>query len=305
MSQFLNQFWLLEPRGPIARISFISIIVDFLTMMLIIGPTVLLLLWCIWRYRRAGGKGRYQPGWTHSLTIEIFSWGFPLAIVAFLSFYSYEETYAVNPFAPGIMKHGRTQDADRPPINVQVITTDWQWLFIYPDQHVASANELVVPVHTPVRFTMTSATVSNDFYIPQLAGEIDIMPGMITHQALIANRIGQYEGIEAEFNGPGFSWMQFKTRVVSDDAFRRWVGLAAQSPVALDQASFDRFATPFIDKDGSVLHFSNANGAIFQHVLEQTMAGKTYETPENMTEKKTSGDQGRREPQSASPKSQL
>ena len=294
-----SQFWVLDPRGPIAWVSFVALLVDVATMMLIIGPTTLLLVWCIWRYRKATGKGAYRPDWTHSLWIEIVSWGFPLAIVTFLSLYSYKATYALNPFNPGILKRGTSADTDKKPVNVEVVTTDWQWLFIYPDLHIASANQLVIPLRTPIRFRMTSATVPNDFFIPQLAGEIDIMPGMLTKQALIANALGTYEGIAADYSGPGFSWMQFRTRVVPPADFERWAANAAQSPSHLGDAAFDRFATPTINKSGQTFVFSSVENGLFDHVVDNVMAGKVYPTPSGMTEKKSSGDDGRREPTTA------
>lgn len=293
----MSQFWLFHPRGPIATAAFNSLFVDVGAMMLIIGPTTLLLMWCIWRYHRSSTKGRYAPGWTHSLPVEILSWGFPLAIVAFLSFYSYRSTYAVDPFAPRLMAAGRTADADRTPVNVDVVTTDWQWLFIYNGRRVASANELVVPVHTPIRFRLTSATVPNDFYIPQLVGEIDIMPGMLTNQALIADQPGVYEGFAADYSGPGFSWMQFKTRVVSRADFDRWVSDVGQSPVHLDQAAFDSFATPTINSSGKTIHFSQVDEGLFGRVIRNVMAGKVYPTPPLFTEKKASYKNGRQQPE--------
>ncbi len=290
----LHQFWVLQPRGPVAQASLYSLILDVAAMMLIIGPTTLLILWCIWRYRKSA-KGAYTPGWSHSLPVEIVSWGFPLAIVAFLSGLSYWGTFRVNPFGPGVMAHGLNPDNDRQPVDVDVVTTDWQWLFIYPGRHVAAANELVVPAHTPIRFRLTSATVSNDFYIPQLAGEIDIMPGMLTRQALIADEPGTYEGIAGEFNGPGFSWMQFKTRVVSQAAFDRWTADAARSPRHLDQAEFERFATPTINKGGKASYFSQVDDKLFGRVIQNVMMGKMYPTPADMTEKKASQEPGRRQ----------
>ena len=291
----LRQFWVLQPRGPVADASFYSLIVDVAAMMLIIGPTTLLILWCIWRYRKTNKNSAYTPGWSHSLPVEIVSWGFPLAIVAFLSYLSYWGTFQVNPFGPGVMAHGSNRDNDRKPVDVDVVTTDWQWLFIYPDHHIAAANELVVPVHTPIRFRMTSATVSNDFYIPQLAGEIDIMPGMLTKQGLIANQPGTYEGIAGEFNGPGFSWMQFKTRVVSQAAFEHWTSDVEKSQRHLDQVEFDRFATPTINKNGKTFYFSQVDDKLFGRVIQNVMMGKIYPTPADMTEKKASQQQGGRQ----------
>ena len=297
-----DQFWVLRPRGPVAGASVHSIIVDFTAMMLIIGPTTLLVMWCIWRYRRTG-RGTYAPRWENSLPVEILSWGFPLAIVSFLSYYSYRGTFQVNPFAPGVMARGVSADTDRDPINVDVVTTDWQWLFIYPDQHVAAANELVIPVHTPVRFRLTSATVANDIFIPQLMGEIDVMPGMQTKQGLIANHVGTYQGLAADFNGPGFSWMQFRTRVVSPASFSRWLGDAQRSPRFMDEAEFERFAAPTINDKGTVTLFSHADTGLFDRVIMRLMAGREFNTPPMMVEKKASQMQGRKQQDGPSPAS--
>ncbi len=295
-----DQFWVLKPRGPNARASLDALLVDVGAMMLIIGPTTLLLVWCIWRYRRATGKGAYHPAWTHSLAIEILSWGLPLLIVAFLSVYSLRSTFAINPFDPGVMAH-HGGDNDKPPIDVDVITTDWQWLFIYPDRHIASANELVVPVRTPVRLRMTSVTVPNDFFIPQLAGQIDVMPGMLTRQAFVANRIGTYQGLATDFSGPGFSWMQFQARVVSPADFEHWARDAGTSAAHLDDAAFERFAVPTINSKGTVRQFSDVDGGLFGHAMDEVMMGKTYPTPANMTDKKASYNNDRRQQKQATP----
>lgn len=300
-----EQFWVLRPRGPVAGASVQAIILDLGAMMLIIGPTTLLLAWCIWRYRKATGRGAYRPKWENSLVIEIVSWGFPLAIVTFLSYHSYLSTFQVNPFAPGVMARGLNADNNRDPINVDVVTTDWQWLFIYPDQHIAAANELVVPVHTPIRFRLTSATVANDIFIPQLMGQIDIMPGMQTKHGLIANQIGVYQGLEADFNGPGFSWMQFKTKVVSQAAFDQWVTGARQSSQHMDKAGFDRFALPTINDKGTVTLFSQAQNGLFDNVIEEIMAGREYTTPPGMVEKKASQMQGEKQQDGPSPASKF
>ncbi len=269
-----------------AHVSFISLLIDVAAMMLIIGPTTLLLLWCIWRYRRSAGDGAYRPGWVHSLPIEIVSWGFPLAIVAFLSLMSYRSSFLTNPFGPGALE--RVSGGGGKPVDVEVVTTDWQWLFIYPGLHVASANELVVPVRTPVRLRMTSVTVSNDIFIPQLVGQIDVMPGMLTRQSFSANTPGTYQGIATDFNGPGFAWMQFQAKVVSEADFARWSSMAAQSPSHLDYAAFVKFAAPTIDKDGTVTLFSQVDDKLFGRIINATMAGTTYATPSEMTAKKAS-----------------
>ena len=270
-----------------ARADFNSLLIDAGAMLSIIVPTTLLLAWCVWRYRRASGRGTYMPNWSHSLVIEIVSWGFPAAIVVFLGYYSYRGTFAVDPFGPGVLAHGQSAYADTPAIDVDVVTTDWQWLFIYPRLHIASANELVVPVHTPVHFRLTSSTVTNDFFIPQLAGEIDIMPGMRTKQSLLADHLGTYAGFSADFSGPGFSWMRFQTHVVTPAEFQAWTDKAARAPAHLTMASFNRFARPTINIHGRTGTFSDVADGFFDNIVREVDRGTLYVTPRAMTDKST------------------
>ena len=291
----LQQFWILRPRGPIAGASIQAMLVDVGAMLLIIGPTTLLVTWCIWRYRHSR-SARYTPKWEHSLPVEILSWGVPLVIVAFLSYLSYRSTFAVNPFGPGLMTASGNADNARPPINVDVITTDWQWLFVYPDQHVASANELDIPDHTPVRFRMTSATVSNDMLIPQLMGQIDLMPGMLTKQGLIANHDGVYQGLAADFSGPGFSWMQFDVKVMPRQSFDAWVADTGRTGQPLAYPDFVSFAQPRINETSHVVYFKDPEPGLLDHVIADNIAGKLYPTPPKMAEKQTAQENGRQQP---------
>ena len=278
-------YWILDPQGPVARSSLNSLLIDVGAMLSIIGPTTLLLAWCVWRYRRASGRGTYMPNWSHSLLIEIVSWGFPAAIVVFLGYYSYRGTFAVNPFGPGVLANAPSADA--PAVDVDVVTTDWQWLFVYPRLHIASANELVIPVHTQVHFRLTSSTVTNDFFIPQLAGQIDIMPGMRTKQSLFANHVGTYQGFSSDFSGPGFSWMRFTTHVVTRADFDAWTEKAAQAPTHLTMASFNRFAKPTINIRGATGTFSNVADGFFDNIVREVDRGTLYITPRSMTDKST------------------
>ena len=284
--------------------SFNSLLIDVGAMLVIIGPTTLLLMWCLWRYRRTTTRGGYSPRWTHSLPIEIVSWGFPIAIVAFLGYYSYRGTFLVNPFGPGAIAPGTSANANKPPINVDVITTDWQWVFIYPDQHIATANDLVIPINTPIRFRLTSSTVTNDFYIPQLAGEIDIMPGMRTKQSLMASHLGTYQGFSSDFSGPGFSWMLFKTRVVTQAAFDNWVGKVSQSPDHMTQTMFNKFARPTINVAEKSYYFSDAQPGIFDYVVHEIDNGRMFTTPRAMTDKSTYTTGNGREPDTSGPTAQ-
>ena len=284
-----------------ATASLQSWIVDTAATLLVIGPATLLVMWAIWRYRRTGGKGSYTPGWSHSLPLEITFWGAPLAVVIGLGFYSVKGAFDTDPAGPGVMSSTANADAKKPPVNIDVITTDWQWLFIYPDRHIAVANELVLPVHTPIRFRLTSSTVATDFFIPQLAGQIDVMPGMRTWQGLIANQVGTYDGFASDYNGPGFSWMRFQTRVVSPADFQGWEAGVEKASRHLDDAEFARFAMPMINKNNTVVEFSSVQDNLFDHVMHDVMMGKTYVTPAEMTEKRSHKMNNGRQPLTTEP----
>ena len=145
----MNGFWLLHPAGPVAEASVQSWIVDTGATFLVIGPATLLVMWAIWRYHRSG-KGAYRPGWSHSVPLEATFWGAPLLVVLGLGFYAPWGAYQTDPAGPRVMTQASNADSGKPVVHIDVITTDWQWLFVYPDRHIAVANELVLPVHRPV-----------------------------------------------------------------------------------------------------------------------------------------------------------
>ena len=288
-------FWLVHPAGPVAAAGLQSWIVDTGATFLVIGPATLLVMWAIWRYSRIG-KGAYVPGWSHSVPLEATFWGAPLLVVIGLGVYATHSSFQTDPSGPAAMTAAYNPDASKPAIQIDVITTDWQWLFIYPDHHIALANELVVPVHTPVRFRLTSATVATDLFIPQLVGQIDVMPGMRTFQGLIANHIGTYQGFASDYNGPGFSWMRFETHVVSEESYARWQASMATAEAHLDDAAFLKFAAPTINTDNITQRFSDVQPGLFNRVIDNVMMGRIYETPSAMTEKVSHDINGGRQP---------
>lgn len=304
-------FWLFHPKGAVARTEWHTTILDVAVMggvILVAGGLVVAFLW---RYR-AGNRARtYDPHFTSSLVIEVLVWGIPLVVVGYLSYFSVKSVFATNPYNPlavrqavdragGGLREAYGERADPTvvdaigapppatrPLQVEVVTTDWQWVFIYPHQRVATVNELVMPVHTPVEFDLTSATVVNDFFIPELVGEIDIMPGMRTKQALIASRTGTYHGYSDDYSGGGFSWMGFRARVESPQRFRSWIKKMQAQPVHLSYSRFRQLARPTINLSERISRFSQVQAGLFDHVVERVMEGRVYPTPLAMTENMT------------------
>ena len=282
-----DDFWMLDPKGIISATQDHYLTLDVLVMLLIIVPTAAFIVWAMRHYRKDGGRGHYDSRWDHSNALEAVIWGIPILTVGVLSYYSVKAIYAVNPYHPTVITRAERAPAAPAPLDVDVISTDWQWVFVYPQQHIATVDRLVIPKGVPVRFRLTSATVVNDFYIPQLVGMIDVMPGMRVRQSLVASSTGTYEGFSADYSGAGFSWMDFKTRAVSSKAFGAWVAKVQAAPRHLSYATFDTVARPTINVHDRVTYFSQVEPGLFRHVVAETRAGKTYPTPMAMTENMT------------------
>jgi cytochrome o ubiquinol oxidase subunit 2 len=200
------------------------VLVSTLLMLLIIVPVIALTLIFAWRYRKNNTAARYEPDWDHSTKLELVIWGAPLLIIIALGLLTWISTHLLDPYRPlERLDANRMLAAEVKPLEVQVVALDWKWLFIYPEQGIATVNELATPVDVPVRFKITASSYMNSFYIPALAGQIYAMPGMQTTLNAVINKAGEYEGFSANYSGAGFSHMRFKYHGMNDADFAAWV----------------------------------------------------------------------------------
>ena len=220
----------LDPAGPVGAGDRLILFDALAIMLVIVVPTILCTLAFAWRYRATNRHATYAPGWAYSGRLEVLVWAIPAFVVIFLGGVAWVGSHDLDPATP--------LPSQRPPLEVDVVSLDWKWLFIYPAQHVASINRLVLPVGTPVHFRLTSATVFNVFFVPQLGSEIYAMNGMITQLNLEADRPGTYLGLAAHFNGDGFADMNFHADAVSADEYSQWVAAARANGPVLDQAAY-------------------------------------------------------------------
>lgn len=275
--------WIFNPNGPIASWSIYYLIVDVVLLLIIIVPATAITLFVIYRYR-SGGRGTYDPSFNHSVLVEVFAWGVPIVLVGVLSYFSYQGAYAVAPYDPGVLTDDSEAQNDKP-LQINVITTDWQWLFIYPKQDVAVANKLVLPVDRQINMRLTSASVTNDFYILKLVGQIYVMPGMRTKRKFILDRPGDYWGYSTEFSGPGFSWMDYPVKVVKPEKFRNWVDKLKANGQTLSYERFVQFAQPTINTGKQVFRFTNVDSNLFHQVIHNVRTGKLkHKRPMLLTE---------------------
>jgi cytochrome o ubiquinol oxidase subunit II len=231
----------LNPSGDIAAQQGNLVVISTLLMLLIIVPVIALTIIFAWRYRQTNKAAEYDPEWDHSTKLEIVIWGAPILIIIALGLLTWFSTHRLDPYKPlERIDASRPLPADAKPLEVQVVSMDWKWLFIYPEQGVASVNKLVTPIDVPIRFKLTSSTVMNAFYIPALAGQIYTMAGMETTLHAVMNKPGVYEGFSSNYSGDGFSQMRFKYHGVTADEFDKWVQTAKAEAgnKVLDRAAY-------------------------------------------------------------------
>ena len=220
----------LAPRGAVGAAEN-QILFDALAIMLtIVVPTILATLAFAWWFRASNTRARYTPDWAHSGQIELVVWFIPLLVILLLAGVIWTGSHTLDPYRP---LNSKTK-----PLEVQVVSLDWKWLFIYPEQGIASVNALVVPANTPVHFTLTSASVMSAFFVPQLGSMIYTMNGMTDQLNLIADHPGVFAGRSSHYNGDGFSDMHFTLTAVSNDRFLGWIAAARDGGAILDATAF-------------------------------------------------------------------
>jgi cytochrome o ubiquinol oxidase subunit II len=226
----------LDPQGPVA-VAERQILFDSLGIMLaIVIPVILATLGVAFWFRASNRRASYRPDFVYSGRIEVLVWSVPLMTVLLVGGVAWVGAHDLDPRRP--------INAEVRPLRVQVASLDWKWLFIYPDQGIASVNRLVVPVGTPISLELTSAGVMNSFFVPQLGGQIYTMAGMTTHLQLQADYAGSYPGISAQFSGDGFADMTFKADAVSGASFSQWVETARATGPVLDAQTYADLVRP-------------------------------------------------------------
>jgi cytochrome o ubiquinol oxidase subunit 2 len=226
----------LDPQGPVATSQLQILINATVIMLAVIVPVIVLTLAFAWWFRAGNKRAKYKPDWAYSGQIELIVWSIPTLIVLFLGGIAWIGSHDLDPRKPLVSAN--------PAVTIQVVSLDWKWLFIYPEQEIASVNRLVMPVGTPVKFQITSATVMNSFFVPQLGSQIYAMSGMTTELNLQADRAGSYPGFSAQFSGEGFSGMRFNADAMPKAEFDAWVANAKQDGSQLDPESYDELAKP-------------------------------------------------------------
>lgn len=251
----------LAPRGDIG-LADETILLDSLAIMLaIVIPTIIAIFAFAWWFRASNTRAHHWPDWAYSGRIELMVWSIPLLTILLLGGVGWIGSHQLDP----AMKI----PSKAPTLNVQGVSLDWKWLFIYPDQHIASVNQLVIPVGTPVHFSLTSASVMNVFFVPQLGSMIYTMNHMSTQLNLDATTAGTYYGQSSHFSGDGFSDMHFGVRALPPAQFAAWVTATRGSGAALDAGSYADLAKQSMNVQPFT--YGAADPLLYQQIVSQQL----------------------------------
>jgi len=238
-------FVVLAPAGDVAAQQRDLLIISTLLMLLIILPVMATTVFFAFKYRRSNESARYEPDWHHSTQLELVIWAAPLLIIICLGALTWMGTHLLDPYRPlDRIAPGQPVTAENKPLQVNVVALDWKWLFIYPEQGIATVNELVAPVDRPIAFRITSSAVMNAFYVPTLAGMIYAMPGMETKLHAVINSPVTSRGFSSNYSGAGFSGMNFGFTGMTVADFDKWVGDAKGSTDTLTRANYLELEKP-------------------------------------------------------------
>jgi cytochrome o ubiquinol oxidase subunit 2 len=226
----------LDPEGPVASSERLIMFNSTGIMLAIVIPTILATLGTAFWFRASNERARYMPDFAYSGRLELLVWSIPIMTILLVGGVAWLSSYDLDP--------PKAIVSAEKPIRVQVVALDWKWLFIYPDEGIATVNQLSIPVGAPISFELTSSGVMNSFFVPQLGGQIYTMSGMVTRLHLRADRAGTYRGMSANYSGAGFSDMHFNVKAVSPEKFAQWVADTRASGPVLDAQSYAELTKP-------------------------------------------------------------
>lgn len=261
-------FVVMHPAGDVAKQQADLVTFSTLLMLLIIVPVMVLTVVFAWRFRASNKAAAYDPEWDHSTELELVIWTVPLLIVICLGALTWMGTHLLDPYrSVGRIAENRPVSKETKPLVVDVVGLDWKWLFIYPEEKIATVNVLVAPVDRPITFAITSSTVMNSFYIPALAGQVYAMPGMETKLHAVMNAVGDYRGFSANYSGAGFSNMHFTFKAMNTADYDAWLAEAKRSSKTLDRQTYLALAKP--SEGVPVETFGSVEDGLYRKVLNR------------------------------------
>lgn len=258
---------LLDPKGEVGAEQRTLILTAFGLMQIVVIPVIVMTLAFAWRYRRGNKEAEYHPEWSHSTKVETVVWFIPCVIIVFLAVLTWQTSHSLDPHKP-LASESET-------LEIQAVSLDWKWLFIYPEQGVATVNEVFFPTDVPVRFRVSSGSVMNAFFIPRLGSQIYAMAGMDNDVHLIADEAGVYPGRSTNYSGAGFSGMTFDAHATSQEEFEAWVDKVRDSSQTLFfPEQYNALAEP--SEDHPIEYFSEVSPELYESIIQSFHAGSGH-----------------------------
>lgn len=255
---------LMDPKGEIGNEIKSLILTAFGLMLIVVIPVIVMTILFAWRYRHSNLMAKYAPEWSHSNAVEAVVWLIPCVIIVFLAILTWNTSHSLDPHKPLADKEDTLQ--------VEAVSLDWKWLFIYPEQGIATVNELALPVGKPVHFRVTSGSVMNSFMVPTLGSQIYAMAGMDNDVYLVANEKGVYAGRSTNYSGAGFAGMTFDAHVTSEQDFQAWVDKVRGGSDTLSYPDgYQKLAEP--TEDAPVQYFSSVSPDLYQDIIDSFRYG--------------------------------
>lgn len=266
IAAFVYTMWgrnmpVLQPKGTIAHQQLELILITLGLGVLIVVPVFILLFSIAWRYRATNTKAKYEPELAGNRGLEALWWGIPIIVILVLSIITAISTHALDPF--------KKLESSVPPVKIQVVALQWKWLFIYPDEGIATVNYINIPKDTPVDFTITADAPMNSFWVPALAGQVYAMSGMSTQLSLMADTVGSYDGVSANISGEGFSGMRFKVNAMTSSEYTTWKQKAVNSNDMLTSATYNDLAAA--SKNNPEKTFMLMNPGLYNEIIMKYM----------------------------------
>lgn len=264
---FQEHIPLLFPKGIIAIKERNLLLIIQALMLLVILPVYILTFVFSWKYRATNQKAHYDPDLVDHKIAECIWWGLPLIMTFIVCFLTFIKTHELDPFKP--------IPSDKKPIKIQVVALQWKWLFIYPEEGIASINYFQIPKDTPIHFEITADAPMNSFWIPDLGGQIYAMPNMKTELYLMANKTGDFMGASANLSGEGFAGMHFVVRASSEEEYLQWIKASKENSNDLDQKTYQQLSLP--SKNNSVKLYALKDSSLFNQILMKYMHPQTHQ----------------------------
>lgn len=263
---FLRQYPIpvLEPKGVIGQKERHLMAIAIIMSIVVVVPVFAITIFIAWKYREGNHKAKYNPDYDHSNILEFTWWAIPIIIIGILSVVAWNSAHELDPF-----KALAATNPNSKTLTVQVVSLDWKWLFIYPEQNIATVNFAEIPLNTPVDFHVTSDSVMNSFWVPSLGGQIYSMPGMSTQLNLMTSVPGNYNGSSANISGQGFAGMTFVIKATKANDFNKWVQTVKKAPNSLSSSTYGMLAMP--SQYNPVAYYSSAENGLYDGIVMKYM----------------------------------